>query len=108
MRHSLIQLVLFVGLLPLSCEAPAPKGYVTPEVRFNKKSAEMGTPVEVNYSFGASSDFPGFRKDLTVFVHFLDPQGTIQFVDDHVPPVRTNQWASSQKYGYTRMMLESF
>jgi hypothetical protein len=93
-------------LLPFlfSCDASRPKSYITPRVTFNKPSAEMGTPVEVTYSFDTSDDFPGLKKDLTVFVHFLDPskEQRIRFVDDHNPPIRTNQWGPGRNYSYTR------
>lgn len=105
MRHGLILFLLFVVCFSSACDAPAPKSYVTPEVRFNKRSAEMGTPVEMTYSFATREDFSGFRKNLTVFVHFLDPKGVIRFVDDHLPPVRTNQWMPSKKYSYERSIF---
>lgn len=105
MRHRLILLSFSIAVFVLSCNAPVPKSQVTPEVHLNKKSPEMGTPVEVDYSFTTSGDFSGVRKNLNVFVHFIDPQGTIRFVDDHLPPVRTNQWVPSQKYRYTRTVF---
>lgn len=101
--QSLSVFIIFL-LLPFvfSCDASRPKSYITPRVIFNKATAEMGTPVEVTYSFDTSDDFPGLKKDLTVFVHFLDPSGRIRFVDDHNPPIRTNQWGSGRNYSYTR------
>ncbi len=93
--------VLFLPLI-VSCDATRPKAHITPSVSFNRTSAEMGTPVEVIYSFKTSSDFPGLKKDLIVFVHFLDPSGKIRFVDDHNPPSRTNQWAPGRSYSYVR------
>jgi hypothetical protein len=62
----------------------------------------MGTPVEITYTFDTSDDFPGLKKDLTIFVHFLDPRNVIRFVDDHHPPTRTNQWLSAGHYTYNR------
>jgi hypothetical protein len=92
---------LFVSCF-VSCDASRPKAHITPSVSFNRTSAEMGTPVEVNYSFKTSKDFPGLKKDLIVFVHFLDPSGKIRFVDDHNPPLRTNQWGPGRDYSYVR------
>jgi hypothetical protein len=101
--RSIFVFIIFL-LMPLvySCDASRPKSYITPRVIFNKTSAEMGTPVEVTYSFDTSDDFPGLKKDLTVFVHFLDPSKRIRFVDDHNPTIRTNQWGPEQNYSYTR------
>jgi hypothetical protein len=95
-------ILLLVMPFVFSCDASRPKSYITPRVTFNKPSTDMGTPVEVKYSFDTSDDFPGLRKDLTVFVHFLDPSGKIRFVDDHNPPIRTNQWGPGRNYSYTR------
>lgn len=65
----------------------------------------MGTPLEVEYSFDTAKDYPGLKKDLTVFVHFLDPQRIIRFVDDHIPPQLTNQWKAGSTYTYTRTIF---
>jgi hypothetical protein len=99
-----LSVFILLALLPLvwSCDASRPKSYITPRVTFNKTSAEMGTPIEVTYSFDTSDDFPGLKKDLTVFVHFLDPSKRIRFVDDHNPPIRTNQWGPARNYSYSR------
>lgn len=105
-RNSSSALLILIASLILpslfSCDASRPKSYITPRVSFNKNSVEMGTPVEVIYSFDTTADFPGLKKDLTVFVHFLDPSGKIRFVDDHNPPIRTNQWGPASNYSYVR------
>jgi hypothetical protein len=100
--QSILIFILFLLPFVFSCDASRPKSYITPRVIFNKANAEMGTPVEVTYSFDTSDDFPGLKKDLTVFVHFLDLNKKIRFVDDHNPPIRTNQWGPGRNYSYTR------
>lgn len=96
----------FLLLLVLqACDAYHPKAFISPHVQTNKKLVEMGTPVEVEYSFDTAKDYPGLKKDLTVFVHFLDPQGIIRFVDDHVPAQLTNQWKAGSTYTYTRTIF---
>jgi hypothetical protein len=97
-----VKLIVLAALTLFACDASRPKAYITPRVTFNKSSAEMGTPVEVTYTFQTGSDFPGLKKDLIVFVHFLDPSRRIRFVDDHNPPIRTNQWGPGRNYAYTR------
>jgi hypothetical protein len=97
-----VKLIVIAVLTFFSCDASRPKAYITPRVTFNKSTAEMGTPVEVTYTFQTTSDFPGLKKDLIVFVHFLDPSRRIRFVDDHNPPIRTNQWGPGRNYSYTR------
>jgi hypothetical protein len=100
----LLLLLSLLALLP-ACRTPKTRPYVTPEVRFNNGSVETGAPVEVTYTFRTDSEFPGLKKNLVVFVHFRDPGGVIQFVDDHIPPVRTNQWKASGEYAYTRTVF---
>jgi hypothetical protein len=94
---------LLFGLF--ACDAYHPKAFISPRVQTNKKSVEMGAPVEVRYIFETSQDYPGLKKDLTVFVHFLDAQGIIRFVDDHAPPQATNQWKAGSVYSYTRTIF---
>lgn len=92
-------------ILIAGCDSRRPRPYITPSVRFNKATAPIGTPVEMEYRFRTSVDFQGLKKDLIVFVHFLDPRGTIRFVDDHTPPIRTNQWGPGQEYSYRRTVF---
>lgn len=78
---------------------------IVPKLQINKKSAEMGTPVEVTYSFSTKKDYASLKKDLTVFVHFLDPKGNIRFQDDHQPPKPTSTWRPNGNYNYTRTLF---
>ena len=96
---------LLLIILISACDSRRPRPYITPSVRFNKSTAPIGTPLEVEYKFRTSADFEGLRKDLIVFVHFLDPRGTIRFVDDHTPPILTNQWGAGQEYSYWRTVF---
>lgn len=65
----------------------------------------MGAPVEVTYSFTTTSQFQGLKKDYIIFVRFRDPRGVIRFIDDHSPPVLSNQWQPDQTYAYTRTVI---
>jgi hypothetical protein len=104
-RCSLPKLLLLICSLSVSCDAYHPKAYITPLVQPNRQTVEMGTPLELEYSFQTSKDFPGLKKDLIVFCHFLDPHGVIRFVDDHSPPILTNQWKAADRYRYTRTLF---
>jgi hypothetical protein len=105
MRHGWIRTLLLFTLAFCACDASRPQAYITPLARFNKSSVPLGTPVEVTYSFQTSPGFSGLRKNLVVFVHFVDPRGTIRFVDDHTPPILTNQWTAGRTYSYTRTIM---
>ena len=69
---------------------------VAPKLSINKKTAEMGTPIEVTYSFSTKKDYVALQKDLTVFCHFLDPKKVIRFQDDHQPSIPTSQVATGR------------
>ena len=78
---------------------------IVPTLQVNKKSAEMGTPIEVTYSFSTKKEFTPLLKNMTVFCHFLDPKKTIRFQDDHLPPFPTTQWKAGSNYHYTRTVF---
>ena len=82
-----------------------PKTSIIPKVSVNKRSAEMGTPLEVIYSFSTKSDYTAIHKDMTVFVHFIDPRKIRRFQDDHLPPKATSQWRPNGNYNYTRTIF---
>ena len=105
MRQTHLRTLLLLTLVLCACDARRPHAYITPGVRFNVPAARMGTPLEVTYVFHTGSDFTGFKKDLIVFVHFLDSRGVIRFVDDHTPPILTNQWSPGREYSYTRTVF---
>jgi hypothetical protein len=96
-------LILAAAIALAGCRSE--KGTVVPNVQINKKSAEMGTPVEVTYSFSTKKDYVALQKDLVVFVHFLDPKRNIRFQDDHNPPIKTSEWRPGGNYHYTRTVF---
>jgi len=81
------------------------KASIIPSVNINKKSAEMGTPIEVTYSFSTKSNYVALSKEMTVFVHFIDPRGNRRFQDDHVPPKPISEWRPDGNYNYTRTVF---
>lgn len=80
---------------------------IVPKLQINKKSAEMGTPIEVTYSFSTKKEYVALAKDLWVFCHFLDPKKVIRFQDDHQPPekIQTSEWRPNGNYHYTRTLF---
>lgn len=65
----------------------------------------MGTPIEVTYSFATKPDFVALYKDMTVFVHFIDPRKVRRFQDDHQPPKPTREWRPNGNYNWTRTIF---
>ena len=96
--------LILVAVLALSA-CNQHKATIVPKVQINKKSAEMGTPIEVTYSFSTKQDYVALQKDLTVFCHFLDSKRVIRFQDDHVPSISTSQWRPNGNYHYTRTIF---
>lgn len=98
-------IVLLIIFIASGCNRQ--KATIIPKLQINKKSAEMGTPIELTYSFSTKKDYVALMKDLTVFCHFLDPKRVIRFQDDHVPPpsMQTSQWRPGKNYNYTRTVF---
>jgi hypothetical protein len=89
----------------LACNGAGTQPQITPAVHLNNAAVPMGTPVEVTYSFTTTPQFQGLKKDYVIFVRFRDPRGVIRFIDDHSPPVLSNQWQPAQTYAYTRTVI---
>lgn len=102
-RYRLLAFILLAVSGLLACNGH--KATVVPGLQVNKKSAEMGTPIEVTYSFSPKKDYVALAKDMTVFTHFLDSKKNIRFQDDHQPPFKTSQWRPNGNYHYTRTVF---
>lgn len=102
-RHHFLALGLLFLTAFTACNRQ--KAAIIPRMNVNKKSAEMGTPVEVTYSFSTKQDYVALNKNLTVFVHFLDPKKVMRFQDDHLPPKPTSEWRPGGNYNYTRTVF---
>jgi hypothetical protein len=103
LRYFFCALILLNVLTIFSCSRQ--KATVIPKVQINKRSAEMGTPIEVTYSFSTKPDFVALYKDQTVFVHFIDPKRVRRFQDDHRPPKPTTDWRPNGNYNWTRTVF---
>ncbi len=101
-RNIFVSILLF-ALGTLACNRQKPT--IIPRLQINKKSAEMGTPVEITYSFSTKKDYVALNKNWTVFVHFLDPKRVRRFQDDHEPPKPTAEWRAGGNYNYTRTVF---
>ncbi|MCC7033663.1 MAG: hypothetical protein IT179_12615 [Acidobacteria bacterium] len=73
-------------------------------VSLSRARVALGSPVDVSYTFTLAPDAPalGTRK---VFVHFLDANDELMWVDDHEPPTPTAEWKPGQTIEYTRTMF---
>jgi hypothetical protein len=73
-------------------------------VSLSRPRVALGSPVEVSYTFSMAPDAPALGA-RTVFVHFLDANEELMWVDDHVPPTPTTEWKPGQRIEYTRTMF---
>jgi hypothetical protein len=73
-------------------------------VSLSRPRVALGSPVEVSYTFSMATDAPALGA-RTVFVHFLDANEELMWVDDHVPPTPTTEWKPGQRIEYTRTMF---
>jgi len=96
--------LILIGVFSLS-DCTRQKATVVPKIQINKRSAEMGTPIEITYSFSTKPDFVALNKDQTVFVHFIDPKRVRRFQDDHRPPKPTTEWRPNGNYNWTRTVF---
>jgi hypothetical protein len=103
LRLFLFALTFLISFASISCTRQKPT--VIPKVQINKRSAEMGTPIEITYSFTTKSNFIPLFKDMTVFVHFTDPKKIRRFQDDHRPPKPTAEWRPNGNYNWTRTVF---
>jgi hypothetical protein len=103
LRPVRISFAFILAAFLISCGGE--KATIVPKIQINKRSAEMGTPVEVTFSFSTKGDYVAMQKDLTVFCHFRDPKKKIRFQDDHQPPIKTNEWRPGHNYNYTRTIF---
>lgn len=73
-------------------------------VSLSRPRVALGSPVEVTYTFTVAPDAPalGARR---VFVHFLDANEELMWVDDHEPPTPTTDWKPGQTIEYTRTLF---
>ncbi|MCI0411651.1 hypothetical protein L0222_02485 [bacterium] len=103
LRYFLCAIILVSVFSSTACKGQ--KATVVPKVQINKGSAEMGTPIEVTYSFATKPEFVALYKDMTVFVHFIDPKRIRRFQDDHQPPKPTREWRPNGNYNWTRTIF---
>ncbi len=76
----------------------------TPSLTFAKDKVPIGSAVTLDYKFQVAPN-ASFDKNYWVFVHVLDPEGELMWVDDHLPPTPTTQWKAGQTIEYKRTVF---
>jgi len=97
-------LIFMIGALVnlTSCKK---RGEISPSMMFNKKIATTGGVIEAEYNFTipAAAKVPDY--DGTIFVHFVDSDGSIAFTDDHKPEKPITTWKAGETISYKRLIF---
>lgn len=67
-------------------------------------SVPLGEPLRLAWTWTPGPDFVAPAEDYKIFVHLVDPQGTILLQDDHYPTEPTSQWKAGVPVSYERWM----
>lgn len=101
----LLGCLLLTGLAGCSGTADEAPPVATPTVTLNRRDVSVGAPMDVTYRFVVAKDAPAFREDYVVFVHFVDADGELMWVDDHEPARPTTEWKPGETIEYSRTMF---
>ncbi len=94
---------LAVAVVPAcSRRKPAEINPIEPSVAFNRTKIPLGSAVEVTYTWKLDPAAKKLDQDYRVMVHFLDPQKTLLFEDDHAPVPAATSWEPGKTYTYKR------
>jgi hypothetical protein len=61
--------------------------------------------VPVTYELGPGAGYKAPDCSLTLFVHFVGPDGKKVFQDDHQPPTPSAQWTPGQSLRHSRLLI---
>ena len=101
----LLACLLVAGLAGCSRQSDDATPVATPSVTLNRTETSVGAPIDVTYRFVVASDAPPLRENYIVFVHVVDADGELMWVDDHEPSPPTTEWKPGETIEYTRTMF---
>jgi hypothetical protein len=76
----------------------------TVNMTLGKDRAALGSPIDMTYEFDVAEGAT-LPAGYHVMVHVLDSEGDIFWIDDHDPPMPTEQWAAGTPIRYTRTVF---
>jgi len=99
-----LALIAICGLVLTACSRGAEDASPVARlaVSVSPSEGEVGSPLDMTYTFLVSSDAPALPEDTYVFVHFLDADGERMWSDDHQPPTPAHEWKPGSTIRYTR------
>ena len=102
-RHALA-LIATCGIAVAACSRDG--GDTAPlaslSVSVSPSEAEVGSPLDMTYTWVVAPNAPSLAGDVWVFVHFLDADGERMWTDDHQPPTPVHEWKAGSTIRYTR------
>ncbi len=105
LRHLLWISLLLLAVTATACGGEQPERQVDIEPFLDlPESTPVGQPLELAYSWVPGPEFSPPSDDYSVFVHLIDPEGTILMQDDHFPPLPTSQWSPGEEVSYSRWL----
>lgn len=88
---------------PACSKADTAPPVATASFTSSKAKVPLGSPIDLTYRFDVAPNAAPINGDYRVFVHMIDPDGTILWSDDHELPLPTSKWKPGQSVGpYTR------
>jgi len=105
LRHLLWVSLLILAVTVTACGGEQPERRVDIEPSLDlPESTPVGQPLELVYHWVPGPEFSAPSDDYHVFVHLIDPEGTILMQDDHFPPLPTSQWSPGEEVSYSRWL----
>ena len=98
---SLAPVVLAAVALSAACAAPPP-AVATPTLGMDRYAVPLGGPLEVTVRFDAAPDLAPITGDFRALLHFLAPDGSLLWADDHELPRPPAEWQPGEGIEYTR------
>jgi len=103
LRHLLLISLMILAVTAMACGGDQPERQVDIEPSLAlPESTPVGQPLELVYHWTPGPEFNPPSDDYHVFVHLIDPEGTILMQDDHFPPLPTSQWVPGEEVSYSR------
>jgi hypothetical protein len=99
-----LALIAICGFVVTACSRDA--GDTSPiadlSVSVSPSEGEVGSPLDMTYTWVVAPNAPSLSGDVWVFVHFLDADGERMWTDDHQPPTPVSEWKPGSIIRYTR------
>jgi hypothetical protein len=78
---------------------------IQPRIEVIPPEIPPGAPVAVTYNWNVDPGSTVPSEPYGAFIHFVDGDGALLFVDDHVPQPPPTAWRAGQRYSYSRLVL---